>query len=314
MSGIGNQPNDQVEVTGTVSVDNFPVVQDVNVIDSVLPDGAATEATLALIKTQTDNLDVPLSTRTKPSDIQNVTGNVAVTNFPVVQPVSGTVSVDNFPPTQNVSGTVAVSNFPASQDVVVTNTPTVNIGSIPEVEIKNDVGNPVPISATSLPLPTGAATSALQTQPGVDIGDVTVNNASGAGAVNIQDGGNSITVDGTVSSVQSGTWTTARSWVLSTTTDSVSTNPVVSSSVTVTRLSTSTTPNTISANANRKQLMIDTEAGIHYVLLGAGTVSSTNYSVQLTANSYYEVPSMWTGVVSLVKSTGTGNAQITEIS
>lgn len=35
-------------------------------------------------------------------------------------------------------------------------------------------------------------------QPGVDVGDVTINNASGASAVNIQDGGNSITVDGTV--------------------------------------------------------------------------------------------------------------------
>jgi hypothetical protein len=33
-------------------------------------------------------------------------------------------------------------------------------------------------------------------QPGVDIGDVTINNAAGAAAVNIQDGGNSITVDG----------------------------------------------------------------------------------------------------------------------
>jgi len=32
-------------------------------------------------------------------------------------------------------------------------------------------------------------------QPGVDIGDVTINNASGGSAVNIQDGGNSITVD-----------------------------------------------------------------------------------------------------------------------
>jgi hypothetical protein len=32
----------------------------------------------------------------------------------------------------------------------------------------------------------------------VDIGDVTINNAAGASAVNIQDGGNSITVDGTV--------------------------------------------------------------------------------------------------------------------
>ena len=56
-----------------------------------------------------------------------------------------------------------------------------------------------PVSATSLPLPTGAATSALQTQPGVDIGDVTVNNAAGAASVNVQDGGNSLTVDGTVS-------------------------------------------------------------------------------------------------------------------
>lgn len=43
-------------------------------------------------------------------------------------------------------------------------------------------------------------------QPGVDIGDVTVNNTGGVSAVNIQDGGNSITVDGTVSAVQSGTW------------------------------------------------------------------------------------------------------------
>jgi len=54
---------------------------------------------------------------------------------------------------------------------------------------------PLPVSAASLPLPTGASTSALQTQPGVDIGDVTVNNAAGAAAVNIQDGGNIITVD-----------------------------------------------------------------------------------------------------------------------
>lgn len=66
------------------------------------------------------------------------------------------------------------------------------------VEITNDVGNAIPVSAASLPLPTGAATAALQTQPGVDIGDVTVNNGAGAAAVNIQDGGNSITVDGSV--------------------------------------------------------------------------------------------------------------------
>lgn len=59
-----------------------------------------------------------------------------------------------------------------------------------------------PVSAVTLPLPTGAATLAGQTQPGVDVGDVTVNNLTGAAAVNIQDGGNSITVDGTVTANQ----------------------------------------------------------------------------------------------------------------
>ena len=68
------------------------------------------------------------------------------------------------------------------------------------------VSGTVPVSAVSLPLPTGAATAALQTQPGVDIGDVTINNSTLAvtqsgtwDEVGINDSGNSITVDGTVS-------------------------------------------------------------------------------------------------------------------
>lgn len=45
---------------------------------------------------------------------------------------------------------------------------------------------------------TQSGTWTLGANSGVDIGDVTINNASGGSAVNIQDGGNSITVDGTV--------------------------------------------------------------------------------------------------------------------
>jgi len=52
----------------------------------------------------------------------------------------------------------------------------------------------VPVSAASLPLPTGAATAANQLPDGHN---VTVDNAAGGAAVNIQDGGNSITVDAT---------------------------------------------------------------------------------------------------------------------
>ena len=51
-----------------------------------------------------------------------------------------------------------------------------------------------PVSAAALPLPAGAATAALQLADGHN---VTVDNAAGGAAVNIQDGGNSITVDGT---------------------------------------------------------------------------------------------------------------------
>lgn len=64
----------------------------------------------------------------------------------------------------------------------------------------------------TVPLPTGAATEATlaainaKLVSGTDIGDVTINNTAGAGAVNIQDGGNSITVDGTIAATQSGTW------------------------------------------------------------------------------------------------------------
>lgn len=54
-------------------------------------------------------------------------------------------------------------------------------------------GFPVQIVAGS------ASIGVLGSNSGVDIGDVTINNASGASAVNIQDGGNTITVDGTIS-------------------------------------------------------------------------------------------------------------------
>lgn len=60
----------------------------VSAVGLPLPAGASTEATLAFIKAKTDNLDVALSTRTKPADVQKVDGSA------VTQPVSGTVALD----------------------------------------------------------------------------------------------------------------------------------------------------------------------------------------------------------------------------
>jgi len=48
---------------------------------------------------------------------------------------------------------------------------------------------------TALITASGELNVLASAQPGVDIGDVTINNASGGSAVNVQDGGNSLTVD-----------------------------------------------------------------------------------------------------------------------
>ena len=134
-----------------------------------------------------------------------VTGTVTVGSHAVTN--AGTFAV------QNTAATPAGTNNIGDVDVLTINgvAPAFGTGvrgaTVQRVTIATDDSVPVtgtfyqatqPVSAASLPLPSGAATSALQTQPGVDIGDVTINNASGASAVNIQDGGNSITVDGTV--------------------------------------------------------------------------------------------------------------------
>ncbi|MBR9701032.1 hypothetical protein GOV11_04160 [Candidatus Woesearchaeota archaeon] len=129
-----------------------------------LPTGAATEATLATIDTDT--------------------GVIA----------GDTTSLD--------------AKTPALGTAVIAASVPVNIAS----------DQTVPVSASALPLPTGASTEATLSAmnaklvSGTDIGDVTINNASGASAVNIQDGGNvisiddaggSITVDGTVTALSS---------------------------------------------------------------------------------------------------------------
>lgn len=121
------------------------------------------EATQALIKAKTDNIP-PLGQA------------LAAASVPVVLTAAQLSTLT--PP-------AAITGFATETTLAALNTKVTAV----------DTGAVV---VSSSALPTGASTAALQTQPGVDIGDVTINNASGAAAVNIQDGGNSLTVDGTV--------------------------------------------------------------------------------------------------------------------
>jgi hypothetical protein len=193
------------------------------------------------------------------------------------------------------------------------------------------------VDAVSWPLPTGAATAALQTQPGVDIGDVTINNAAGASAVNIQDGGNSLTVDspqlpaalvGGRLDGNTGAWlgSTAPTVGQKTMASSVpvvlasdqSALPVsiggsLSSTGTQTSVASSASNVTLLAsNASRKGATIYNDSNkTLYVKFGA-TASTTSFAVQLGAGSYMEVPFGYTGIIDGIWTSVNGSARITE--
>lgn len=105
---------------------------------------------------------------------------------------TGVLSIDDGGGVITVDGTVAVTNAGLTElaAAIDTEVQVDIVGALPTGD--NNIGN---VDVASSALPTGAATSALQLPDGHN---VTVDNASGAAAVNIQDGGNSITVDGTV--------------------------------------------------------------------------------------------------------------------
>jgi hypothetical protein len=188
-------------------------------------------------------------------------------------------------------------------------------------------------------LPTGAATAAAQTdksqftkltdgtdtalitaageqnviataQPGVDIGDVTINNAAGASAVNIQDGGNSITVDQATGTnlhtvVDSGTITSITNAIPVTTT-TTSTHSNVANSITSVTL--------LALNTSRKSATIyndDTAASL-YVKFGT-TASATSFKIKIAPGGYYEFPlPIYTGRVDGIATAATGSARICE--
>lgn len=146
-----------------------------------------------------------------------------------------------------------------------------------------------PVSATTLPLPTGAATLAAQTQPGVDIGDVTINNGAGAAAVNIQDGGNSITVDGAVFAGKSATATLSN---------------VADSATSVTLLA---------ANANRNGATLYNDSSKACFVKFGTTASATSFTVKMLSDAYYEIPFYYTGIIDGIwAANSSGSMRITE--
>lgn len=137
-------------------------------------------------------------------------------------------------------------------------------------KIKTDASGNVQVNVLSSTLPSGAATEATLSAingklvSGTDIGDVTINNAAGASAVNIQDGGNSITIDGTVSSAPVA-------------------GAITNRSATVTATSAIVVP----ANATRKYLLIQ-NLGSNVVWIDFNTTAvAASPSIRLQSSDIY---------------------------
>ena len=120
------------------------------------------------------------------------------------QPVHGTVTVDAITGTVTVDGTVAIDSTglatSAKQDTGNTSLATL-AGAVAGTEIQADVLTlPAITGSVTANAGTNLNTSLLATAANQlpDSHNVTVDNASGGAAINIQDGGNTITVDGAV--------------------------------------------------------------------------------------------------------------------
>jgi hypothetical protein len=132
---------------------------------------------------------------------------------------------------------------------------------------------------------TQSGTWVLGANSGVDIGDVTINNGAGAAAVNIQDGGNSITVDGTVSISGSVTVTASQLDIddLNLTDDAVrvsgnsspnsETNPIF-----VQVVEQAASGNEVHVSDTETNLAVDTEANHDYTAVGTFHCTMVTFS------------------------------------
>lgn len=111
------------------------------------------------LKVDNSGVTQPVSGTVSISGSIAVTGTVAVSNFPASQTVNGSVSVSNFPATQPVS--IAAAIDVSDRAVRLLGHVTVDNASLTVTGTFFQATQPV--SAAALPLPTGAATSALQT-------------------------------------------------------------------------------------------------------------------------------------------------------
>jgi len=185
-----------------------------------------------------------------------------------------------------------------------------------------------PISAVSLPLPTGAATSAKQPAlgtAGTASSDVlTVQGIAGMtkllvtpDALPANQSVNLNQVVGTTCDVNTGNASAGtQRVVLASNQPAVPITPPTTATGTQSSVAASASSVTIlAANSSRKGATVTNDAGgaLLYLLLSTGgTASATAYTVPLVAGAYYEVPFGYTGALVGIWASASGAARVTE--
>jgi len=188
--GLNGQPipSSATLVAGSDGTDLQPIKVDasgelqVDVISSALPTGAATEATLASVLVDTGNIatdvaSIDASSTAMEASLASIDGKLA-NPMPIEGGNATAVKVDGSAVTQPISAAslplptgAATEATLASIDAETANissgivsidaATTASAASLASIDGK--LANPMPISAASLPLPTGAATDSNQT-------------------------------------------------------------------------------------------------------------------------------------------------------
>jgi hypothetical protein len=167
---------------GKLSANSGVDIGDVDVISSALPTGASTAANQTTIIGHVDGIEGLLTT------IDADTSAMATSLGTLDNAIAGNeMQVDVLTmPTTTVTAT----------DLDIRNLTNVDVVTAELSAVDNAVLDT--IAAKDFATQTTLAAMNAKMVSGTDIGDVTINNSTGAAAVNIQDGGNTITVDGSL--------------------------------------------------------------------------------------------------------------------
>lgn len=166
-----------------------------------------------------------------------------------------------------------------------------------------------PISAVSLPLPTGAATEAtLATRAS----EATLSSINGNIDVALSTRLADATFTARINTLGQKTMANSTPIVIASDQSAIPVTQGGTALATVTSVSVSTTVATLSAsNSAKTKVIVFNEDGILYVKLGSGATSAS-YSYKLTKQSTLEIDG-YTGIVTGIKDTGTTNALVTEV-